>query len=476
MRTEGLAGAVVAVAIVATAWTTTGASPAGLGQPAPSTEGRRVFEQRCGQCHGGDGNGGEMGPAITTRLPVLSDTDITTLIRQGRVAQGMPAQVVPSAEMTALLRHLRTIERLEPPLPRRTVRLIDGATIEGEVLGEGFEDLQIRTSDKRIHLLRRQGDRVRRVTSEVDWPTYNGETGGNRHTTLRGIDKANVTRLAPRWMATIGEAGSLQVTPVVVDGIMYVTAANECVALDAGSGRRLWRYKRPRTKGVSGGWANRGVAVAGDRVFMMTDHAHVIALDRFTGALLWDTALADWRQNYAASSAPLPAGDLGRDRRRGGRARSERLRGRGRSGHRQGSVAVPHRAAAGRAGVGDLAGQGHRTRRRADLVHGQLRPGARPGVLADGQPVQGVRRQRPARRQPVRVVHPGARAQDRAPSMALPVHARTICGTGMPRRRRSSPTSSGTGARVRCCCTPIGTASSTCSTASRASACSRRRS
>jgi alcohol dehydrogenase (cytochrome c) len=251
-----------------------------------------------------------MGPAITTRLPALSDADITTLVRQGRMAQGMPAQAVPPAEMTALLRHLRTIERREAPLPRRMVRLIDGTTIEGEVLGQGFEDLQIRTSDRRIHLLRTQGDRVRRVTSDVDWPTYNGDTGGNRHTPLRGIDKANVSRLAPRWMATVGEGASLQVTPVVVDGIMYVTAPNECVALDAGSGRRLWRYKRPRTTGVSGGGANRGVAVAGDRVFMMTDHAHVIALDRFTGALLWDTTLADWRQNYAASSAPLTAGDL----------------------------------------------------------------------------------------------------------------------------------------------------------------------
>ena len=67
----------------------------------------------------------------------------------------------------------------------------------------------------------------------------------------------------------------------------------------------------PRTTGLSaGGGANRGVAVAGDRVFMETDNAHTIALNRFTGALLWDTELADWRKNYAASSAPLPAGNL----------------------------------------------------------------------------------------------------------------------------------------------------------------------
>ena len=105
----------------------------------------------------------------------------------------------------------------------------------------------------------------------------------------------------------------MQVTPVVVDGIMYVTTANECYALDAGNGREIWRFQRPRTEGLIGnaaGGINRGVAVAGDRVFMVTDHAHLIALDRFTGELLWDSEMADWRQNYNATAAPLIVGDL----------------------------------------------------------------------------------------------------------------------------------------------------------------------
>lgn len=277
---------------------------------AQSVAGRRAFETRCAVCHGGDGNGGEMGPPITTRLPALTDADITTLVRQGRVSRGMPAQVIPAGEMAVLLRHLRSIQRRERPLARRAVRTTDGRTIEGDLLGEGFDDLQLRTGDGQVHLFRKAGDLVRPVTSDVDWPTYNGDPGGNRHTSLRGIDKSNVARMAPRWMASVPDAGALQVTPVVVGGIMYVTAPNECLALDAGSGRRLWHYKRPRTRGVAGGHANRGVAVAGTRVFMVTDHAHLLALDRFTGALLWDTTLADWRQNYGASSAPLAAGDL----------------------------------------------------------------------------------------------------------------------------------------------------------------------
>ena len=272
--------------------------------------GRKSFEIRCASCHGADGAGGEMGPPILTRLSPLDDAQLTKLIREGIPNKGMPPHVVPDRELTLLIAYLRTIQRQAPPPVRITLQTLDGRTLDGELLGEGVDDLQVRTADRRVHLLRRAGDRVRTVTSETDWPTYNGDPGGNRYTTLTQIDKDTVPRLAPKWISSLPDAGLLQVTPVVVDGIMYVTAPNECVALDAGSGRRIWHYKRPRTKGATGGWANRGVAVAGDRLFMMTDHAHLIALDRFTGELLWDTALEDWRKNYGASSAPLVAGDL----------------------------------------------------------------------------------------------------------------------------------------------------------------------
>jgi alcohol dehydrogenase (cytochrome c) len=114
-------------------------------------------------------------------------------------------------------------------------------------------------------------------------------------------------------MFTLPNTPPLQVTPVVVDGVMYVTSANQCYALDAGSGRQIWHYSRPRTKGLIGnaaGGVNRGMAVSGDRVFMVTDHAHIIALNKSTGALLWETEMADWRQNYNATGAPLVVGNL----------------------------------------------------------------------------------------------------------------------------------------------------------------------
>jgi alcohol dehydrogenase (cytochrome c) len=274
--------------------------------------GRKAFETRCARCHGADGNGGEMGPPITSRLATRDDQQLATLIRQGLPARGMPPNPVADPEMTNLVRFLRTMRRrFGRPVVRMKVQTTAGATLEGLVLGEGFEDLQLRTDDKRVHLLRRVGDRFREVTSETGWPTYNGDTRGNRFTTLTQIDKTNVTRLAPKWVFTIPNSGRLEVTPVVVDGIMYVTVPNECYALDAGTGRQIWHYQQARTRGLlNDAGVNRGVGVAGERVFMETDHAHIIALNRFSGELVWDTPIADWHQNYFATSAPLPAGNF----------------------------------------------------------------------------------------------------------------------------------------------------------------------
>src|SRR5258708_36067927 len=115
--------------------------------------------------------------------------------------------------------------------------------------------------------------------------------------------------MTPKWIYSLPDTPSLETTPLVVEGIMYVTSANECYALDAGSGREIWHFERPHTKGMLGK-VNRGAAVAGDRLFMGMDNAHLVALNRYTGELLWDTEMADYRQNYFLTSAPLTAGNL----------------------------------------------------------------------------------------------------------------------------------------------------------------------
>ncbi|HVZ19460.1 MAG TPA: PQQ-binding-like beta-propeller repeat protein [Vicinamibacterales bacterium] len=285
---------------------------------AQAPSGRQTYDTRCARCHGGDATGGESGPNIVQKIDERDDATLAAFLRVGRPASGMPAFDLPADDMTALVAYLRTLvpfsRGARPAVVRRSVTTADGRTLDGRVLNEGLVDLQLRTDDNRIHLLRKAGERYREVTSQRDWPTYHGDVSGNRYTTVTQIDKANVARLAPRWVFPLPNVTAIvETTPVVVDGVMYVTSANEVWALDAGVGRQLWHYQRPRTAGLAGNAAqgfNRGVAVSGDRLFMATDNAHLIALDRRTGDLLWDTPMADWRQNYNATAAPLVAGTL----------------------------------------------------------------------------------------------------------------------------------------------------------------------
>ena len=292
-------------------------TPIGIALAQNPDAGRRSYEARCAGCHGSDGHGGEHAPGIVLRLPARNDQELATLIREGLPTRGMPPSSVNDDEMRGLVEYLRTLRPSQrrggmAPVPAK-VLMTDGQTLEGLILNQSFQDMQLQTNDRRVHLLRKAGDRYRPVTSQVDWPTYNGQWSGNRYSTLDQINKNNIARLAPTWIFSVPSTQRLQTTPVVFEGIMYVTSANECYALDAGSGRQIWHFQRPRTQGLVGnaaGGFNRGVAVAGDRLFMVTDHAHLLTLNRFTGELLWETEMADWRQNYNATSAPLVVGDL----------------------------------------------------------------------------------------------------------------------------------------------------------------------
>jgi alcohol dehydrogenase (cytochrome c) len=291
--------------------------------------GRLVYASRCAGCHGSNGGGGELGPSIVSRVPARTDEELTAVIRQGLPTAGMPASPsLSDVELRDVIRFLRAMRpRQGSGAVRTTVTLETGRSLEGLVLNKGDADLQLLGDDRKLHLLRlstgsrrpesaegrKNGDRYRAVTSQTDWPSYNGQTNGSRYSPLTQINKSNVGRLTPKWMFSLPNTPPLQVTPVVVDGVMFVTSANQCYALDAGTGRQIWHYSRPRTRGLIGnaaGGVNRGVAVAGDRVFMVTDHAHIIALNRATGALLWETEMADWRQNYNATGAPLIVGHL----------------------------------------------------------------------------------------------------------------------------------------------------------------------
>ena len=132
---------------------------------AQSDPGRREYEVRCARCHGGDATGGEGGPNIQAQIAARSSTELAAFLRAGRPASGMPAFDLPAGDMANLVAHLRTLapmSRTAPPvIVRRQIQLTAGETLEGQVLNQGPLDLQVRTDDKKIRLLRKAGDRYR---------------------------------------------------------------------------------------------------------------------------------------------------------------------------------------------------------------------------------------------------------------------------------------------------------------------------
>jgi alcohol dehydrogenase (cytochrome c) len=145
-----------------------------------------------------------------------------------------------------------------------------------------------------------------------NWVSYNGDYSGRRYSQLSEINVNNVGRLRAEWIFHAHNSDRLEVTPVVVNGMMFITSANDVFALDAQTGRTVWHYARPISQGLiddASGHISRGVGVWRDRVYRETDNAHLLCLDARSGNLLWDVAYADWNRNYGATSAPLVVKD-----------------------------------------------------------------------------------------------------------------------------------------------------------------------
>lgn len=295
----------------------------------------------CSTCHVVRGRGVSIGP------------DLSNVANRMRLGAMQQALTNPGASIT-------------PGYTMASVVMKDGTTLSGYLRAQGSHDVVLQTKDGKLHPLldsqytsvtadtraampayQGSADQQRDLLAylstlngvgvgplkqaeapitnqQVDavahpangnWPNYNGSTDGNRNSGLDQIGLKNVAKLQLEWSYPINFNG-LETTPVVVDGVMYVTSNNQVFALSAKTGREIWRYERPKSEGstISGDAAigvNRGVAVLGDRVFYLTDNAHLLALDRVTGGLLWDIDTPDGAAgHFGGTAAPLVVGDL----------------------------------------------------------------------------------------------------------------------------------------------------------------------
>ena len=157
-------------------------------------------------------------------------------------------------------------------------------------------------------------ERLVRAESESEhWLTYSGGYRSHRFSALKQITPENVARLKPAWVYQIKEPGLMETTPLVADGVMYLTEPPSTVtALDVRSGRPLWKWSPTMPRDVrSLGFppVNRGVALLGETVFVGTLHGHLVALDSKSGAVRWDKKIADNALGYAITVAPLATND-----------------------------------------------------------------------------------------------------------------------------------------------------------------------
>jgi alcohol dehydrogenase (cytochrome c) len=141
---------------------------------------------------------------------------------------------------------------------------------------------------------------------------YGGNYAGWRFSPLTDINRDNVKNLKAAWMFQTGIPAQMQASPIVADGIIYLTAAyNHLFALDAVTGELLWRYEHelPDDMRVCCGPSNKGAAIAGELIFMATLDAHVVALNRKTGAVVWNTEMDRHNDGFSATVAPLVVRD-----------------------------------------------------------------------------------------------------------------------------------------------------------------------
>ena len=142
------------------------------------------------------------------------------------------------------------------------------------------------------------------------WLMSGGDYGGQRHSPLTQITTENVNRLEPQWTFQTEALGRFETTSLLLDNVLYVTgptgANNVAWALDARTGRQIWRFRRELPSGVTPCCrVNRGFGIIGDRLFMTTRDAHILALDIKTGAIVWDATMGDYKLGHGATVPPI---------------------------------------------------------------------------------------------------------------------------------------------------------------------------
>jgi alcohol dehydrogenase (cytochrome c) len=261
-----------------------------LAAPAQSRpeRGQVLFTNHCAVCHGAVGDGGSAPDLTNPRWHAsVTDTDLERTIRDGARGGAMPAFAdrLDDESRRLIVEHLRS-------LASRATQPTTSVTAPKVTVGAG-------------RLLRAEKD-------PDNWLMWGGNYASHSFSPLVQVDRENVKNLVPVWSFQTGVPDGLEATPLVVDGVMYLTAAwNHVFAIDARTGAELWHYQRrlPSKQSYCCGPTNRGVSILDGTLYMTTLDAHLVALDAQSGRVRWDVEIGKVEQNQNAKQPPLIVGD-----------------------------------------------------------------------------------------------------------------------------------------------------------------------
>jgi alcohol dehydrogenase (cytochrome c) len=284
--------------------------------------GAKQYTRTCAGCHGLDGSGSAKGAAIATipRVIALSDDDLIRIVRDGVPGKGMPgSKQLGDEKIQAIVRYLRTLQSTSvsatatnPAAAKASGNVNAMALTETHAAQEkpvkAAAGTAVEPVSGGVTQIDVQQAQLNQKEIRENWVSYNGDYTGRRFSSMAEVTPANVSHLKAAWVFHTSNAGVMEVTPVVVAGVMFVTRSNDAYALDAKTGKLLWHQARSVSEGLiddASGHINRGVALLGTRVYRETDNAHLLCLDARTGEMIWDVAYATGNKNYGATSSPL---------------------------------------------------------------------------------------------------------------------------------------------------------------------------
>lgn len=296
--------------------------------------GEQAFGQKCAGCHMIHGSGGRLGPDLTHIGEARTVRELQQIVSQphkelaagfetveARTRSGETLRGVRKNEDTFSLQMMDRQERLHLLLKKdlQDVRvtktsLMPVALVSGSQMADVIAFLKSSPTLSPIAGQASTGpsvpfDRLRAAADDPNnWLTYWGDLGGTHYSKLASITPQNINSLSAAWSYQFG-GSNIEVTPLVVDGIMYVTGpGSDAAALDARTGRPIWKYKRKLPADIHSNctvMTNRGLAILDNRLYLATLDSHLVALDAKTGNVLWDTQVDDYKSGTSITHAPL---------------------------------------------------------------------------------------------------------------------------------------------------------------------------